>query len=73
MKTHRFERRRVHCEVKCSKSPSGRKSLEGENGGSDPKNGYEGKDGAQGGKKSPPGAVTERDTEREREKRRREL
>lgn len=32
--------------------------------------GYEGSKGAKIGKKSPPGAVTERDTEREKEQRR---
>lgn len=61
---------RVYCEVKCSKSPSGIKSSEGEKRGRDPEDGCEGSEGAGRKKKSPPGAVTERETEREREQRR---
>ena len=56
--------------MKCSKSPSGIKSLEGEKRGRDSEDGCEGSEGADRKKKSPPGAVTERETEREREQRR---
>lgn len=60
---------RVYCEVKCSKSPSGIKSSEGEKRGRDPEDGCVGSEGA-GRKKRAHQELSLRGRRSEREQRR---